>query len=66
MSDFAGRNATDARAGLESDVANADPPEIWGRPCGAEQEIDADNSPGFAGIVGVLSASYPTFGDTKL
>jgi len=38
----------------------------FGRPFGAEQEIDADNSPGFAGIVGVLSASYPTFGDTKL
>jgi len=49
LSDLAGRHANDARAGLESDVANADPPEIWGGPCGTEQEIDADNSPGSPG-----------------
>ena len=31
---LAGRNASEARVGLESEVADADPPEIRGRPCG--------------------------------
>ena len=31
LSDPAGRNACEARAGLESDNADADPPAIWGR-----------------------------------
>ena len=34
LSDPAGRNASEARAGLESEVADADPPEIRGRPRG--------------------------------
>ena len=31
LSDPVGRNACEARAGLESDNADADPPAIWGR-----------------------------------
>src|SRR3977135_256583 len=31
LSDPAGRNACETRAGLESDNADADPPAIWGR-----------------------------------
>ena len=32
LSDPAGRNVSEACAGLESDNADADPPAIWGRP----------------------------------
>src|SRR5262245_10530970 len=31
LGDPAGRNTSEARAGLESDKADADPPVIWGR-----------------------------------
>jgi len=31
LSNPAGRNVSEARAGLESDNADADPPAIWGR-----------------------------------
>jgi hypothetical protein len=32
VSNLAGRNTREARAGLESEVVDADPPELWGRP----------------------------------
>ena len=37
MSNLAGRNACEARAGLESDQVGADPAESWGRPSGSEK-----------------------------
>jgi len=40
LSDHAGRNASERRAGLETGVAEADPPELRGRPLASREESD--------------------------
>ena len=40
FSDHAGRNTRECRAGLETDDAGADPPEVGGRPTAGREESD--------------------------
>ena len=45
LSDHAGRNASERRAGLETDNTEADPPDFRGRPLADREESDAGTDP---------------------